>query len=252
MKIGITVAKSKTQVFLNQAYVDYVVKSGFDPVLINDYNDLEAMSEFCDGLLLPGGIDLEPTFYGEDNLASTSCDPERDDFERQAFQSFLMRGKRVFGICRGFQLIVREFIAKNGIPNAKFYQHINEHSLSNSRSAKRSTPTHSVYCNRQALYNEKEYADMFVNSMHHQALMAIKPIYCTFKNGDSIKEVATSNFGLKSKSKEHIVEGVAVTMDGSTVLGVQWHPEELLDTALLHTFFTNKDNGVNNEKGHVA
>jgi len=250
MKIGITVAKSKTQLFVNQAYVDYVKNAGFDPVLINEFNDLTAMAETCDGLLLPGGVDLEPTFYGENNVGSMSADPERDDFEREVLQAFILAGKKVFGICRGFQLMVREFLIAHELPHATFYQHINNHSLASDRVAKRSTPTHSVYANMKALYNGVHHADMFVNSMHHQALVATKIISVEFENGNKIKEVAQTTFGLKSKNqKEHIIEAVDIIVQGCKLRGVQWHPEELNDVKLLQVFFVENNKVLEHGEG---
>jgi len=250
MKIGIPVAKSKTQVFINQAYVNFVSESGFDPILINDYNDITFMAQICDGLLLPGGIDLEPTFYGEDNVGSIGSDPERDDFERQVLQAFILAGKKVFGICRGFQLMVREFIIGHEIKCAVFHQHVSNHSLASDRNAKRSTPTHSVYANMQELYGEKNHTDMFVNSMHHQALIATKVLNIEFKNGNTIKETAQTIFGLKTKNvKEHIVEAVDITINGCKLRGVQWHPEELNDVKLLQTFFAENNKVLQHGKG---
>lgn len=248
MRIGIPVTKSKTQVFINQAYVEYVKAAGMEPVLINDHNNIADMAAYCDGLLLPGGVDLEPTFYGENNIGSMNADPERDDFERRAMYSFIAAKKKVFGICRGFQLIVREFLIEHTVEGAAFYQHINDHSLANARDAKRSTPTHSVFANVGVLYGEGGHQDVFVNSMHHQALLSNKVVNSTYKDGDSIKETANTKFGLK-KGKQHIVEAVDVVIDGCNLRAVQWHPEELQDYALLNTFFSGKDKVLEHANG---
>ena len=59
----------------------------------------------CDGLLLPGGGDLEPWRYGQENFACRDLEPERDDAELVLLERFTVSGKPVLGICRGLQTI---------------------------------------------------------------------------------------------------------------------------------------------------
>ena len=59
-----------------------------------------------DGLILQGGSDVDPAFYGETiTYARGRIDAERDRFEMDLLQAFATAGKPVFGICRGMQLI---------------------------------------------------------------------------------------------------------------------------------------------------
>ena len=59
----------------------------------------------CDGLLLPGGGDMEPWRYGQTNSASRGLEPERDAAELDLLEHFTAEGKPVLGICRGLQTI---------------------------------------------------------------------------------------------------------------------------------------------------
>lgn len=61
--------------------------------------------EGCDGLLLPGGGDLEPWRYGQENTASRGLEPERDREELELLDRFTAEKKPVLGICRGLQII---------------------------------------------------------------------------------------------------------------------------------------------------
>jgi putative glutamine amidotransferase len=240
MNIGITAGISKSQYFINYVYVQYVTNSGFNPVLITPDNDPHAMTAICDGLLLPGGIDIEPTFYGEDNLDSRSVDPVKDDFERKIFHAFIAEEKPVFGICRGFQLMVREFLKEVTTNDVTFYQHINEHALASSRGIPRNIPSHNINANATKMYGEgAEFQHMFVNSMHHQALLSKEARPTVINNNNIMQGIADTTFGLKTKSKEYIVEAVDITFNNTILRGVQWHPEELNDTALLEYFFNN-------------
>ena len=82
MKVAIPVAASNKQYYINFAYPQYLKDAGLEPFLITPENDPIAVAEFCDGLLLPGGGDIDPVFYGEDNYCSYKAEPDRDDFER--------------------------------------------------------------------------------------------------------------------------------------------------------------------------
>ena len=58
-----------------------------------------------DALLLPGGGDLEPWRYGQEDLACRGLEPERDAAELRLLARFTAAGKPVLGVCRGLQVI---------------------------------------------------------------------------------------------------------------------------------------------------
>jgi gamma-glutamyl-gamma-aminobutyrate hydrolase PuuD len=249
MKIGIPMSSSKTQFFINQAYVDYVVKAGFEPILFSQLNNINyIVDDILDGLLLPGGIDIDPIYYGEDNTNSFVVDQEKDDFERRVFYKAKDKGIPIFGICRGFQLIAREFIMQN--PEIEkfieFLQHINNHNQVDNQQLARNSCQHFVNYIPKDLYNNTEEittATMPVNSMHHQCLITDfkKPNVVGIQN---FKMLAWTKRGLKSEKKndthDFVCEAFKITKWGSRILCVQWHPEELMDTELILNFFTKK------------
>lgn len=242
MKIGVSVAKSKVQLYVNQAYVNYVMSAGMEPILINDHNDPQGMAALCDGLLLPGGNDIDPLYYGEDNYSSSSTKPDRDEFERQLLTAFMQEGKKVFGICRGFQLMVLEYLKANAAANKRlsFEQHISGHNQA-SLDLERSQPVHKVVADLNALYaaDNDVYKYLSVNSMHHQGLILMNENMITSVEGMNL--LAFTKYGMSKKDKGFIVE--AIDIPQWNCRGVQWHPEELMDTALLNTYF-----GGNNAK----
>jgi putative glutamine amidotransferase len=66
----------------------------------------EAVIGGLDGLLLSGGSDLDPFYYGEEPLPELGPTiPERDAFEVALLEAALARGIPVFGICRGLQVL---------------------------------------------------------------------------------------------------------------------------------------------------
>lgn len=255
MKIALPVSPSKTQYFVNQAYIDYIADAGYEPVLVSPRSNIEEMAATCHGLILPGGIDIDPIFYNEDNIASFSSDPEKDDFERRLFYTFKDNGKLVFGICRGFQLIMREFLRHNMEYEKRyvFCQHINKHNPTNDLSLARTQPSHSVAALKNRLYGDDytKATRMFVNSMHHQCVAADlpnskakgKPLMLT--TGD-LTVLAFTRIGLDAKDFDVIVEGVEIrNWLGGGIRAVQWHPEELKDYALLQTFYGTEEQAGN-------
>ncbi len=82
MRIAIPLGPDDTQFKLNIAYTDYIAGAGYEPMTAIPHNDAMQMADFCDGLLLPGGKDIDPIFYGESNWGSFWADSAKDDFER--------------------------------------------------------------------------------------------------------------------------------------------------------------------------
>ena len=56
-----------------------------------------------DGLVLCGGDDIDPTYYGQENTACGKLEQERDKAEFALLDAFVRAGKPVLGICRGHQ-----------------------------------------------------------------------------------------------------------------------------------------------------
>ena len=59
----------------------------------------------CDGLLLTGGVDVEPTIYGEDRHPTVESDDTRDSYELALAREALQRDLPVLAICRGAQVL---------------------------------------------------------------------------------------------------------------------------------------------------
>lgn len=152
----------------------------------------------CGGLLLPGGGDLEPWRYGQENLASRSLEPERDQAELELLDWFLAERKPVLGICRGMQTI-NVFFGGTLIQDLPGHSAVSEIDRLH---AVRTAP--SVLW---ALYVEQ----VIVNSAHHQAVGRL---------GAGLEAVQWAPDG--------IVE--ALVHRSLPVWAVQWHPERLRST----------------------
>lgn len=253
----------------NASYCKYVKSAGFNPILVPMETDTKTIADICDGLLLPGGIDIDPIYYGVSNTLSMSVDPEKDNHERHLFHSFRNLGKPVFGICRGFQMIARELLFCNRDVNRYLFytENIDKHSQTGTLGVPRRFPSHMVKSNTGSLYSMKEDKELTihpVNSMHHQSVCFLfnklakaavpeeykekdfdknEPSVSKFRIGKLEIDIASWTMrGVKSPSKNElanwaVVEGIKVGGWGSNIMGVQWHPEEMMDVALIRNFF---------------
>ena len=158
----------------------------------------------CDGLLLPGGGDMDPKFYGQERIPACG-EPNllRDVAEPLLLRAFLAADKPVLGICRGIQVM-------NAVLGGDLYQDIKpfEHLPHNGHWAK----VHTVTVRRGTLLSRILGQDtVLVNSQHHQAVDRVAP-----------------GFTLAALSEDGIVEAIEKP-DARFCLGVQWHPEWLSD-----------------------
>ncbi|MCM1058031.1 MAG: gamma-glutamyl-gamma-aminobutyrate hydrolase family protein [Firmicutes bacterium] len=96
MKIAIAGKKTATE-----NYVRYVADSGMEPLVTLNSGEIAG----CDALILPGGGDVTPAFFGERNRASHNIDTELDVLQFQAFDLCIRNRKPILGICKGMQVI---------------------------------------------------------------------------------------------------------------------------------------------------
>ncbi len=193
-----TVAQSK--------YIENLARAGAGMrwVELNDPEQAVQDALTCDGLLLPGGGDMDPKFYGQARIPACG-EPNllRDAAEPLLLRAFLAADKPVLGICRGIQVM-------NAVLGGDLYQDIKpfEHLPHNDHWAK----VHTVTVRRGTLLSRILGQDtVLVNSQHHQAVDRVAP-----------------GFTLAALSEDGIVEAIEKP-DARFCLGVQWHPEWLSD-----------------------
>ena len=193
-----TVAQSK--------YMESLARAGAGMRWVNLSDPEQAVQDAltCDGLLLPGGGDMDPKFYGQARIPACG-EPNllRDAAEPLLLRAFLAADKPVLGICRGIQVM-------NAVLGGDLYQDIKpfEHLPHNDHWAK----VHTVTVRRGTLLSRILGQDtVLVNSQHHQAVDRVAP-----------------GFTLAALSEDGIVEAIEKP-DARFCLGVQWHPEWLSD-----------------------
>ena len=209
MSVTIAMPRMSTDPELTTAqskYVESLARAGAEVhwVELSDPDAAVTEALTCDGLLLPGGGDMDPAFYGQERLPACG-EPNllRDAAEPKLLRAFLAADKPVLGICRGIQVM-------NVVLGGTLYQDIKpfEHVPHNDHWAK----VHTVTVRRGTLMSRLLGQDtVLVNSQHHQAADRIAP-----------------ELEIAALSEDGIVEALEKP-DAHFCLGVQWHPEWLSD-----------------------
>ncbi len=168
--------------------------------------DFGALLDVTDGLILSGGYDICPEFYGEKahKRLGALC-KERDKFELNLIKEAMKRKINIFGICRGLQLLNVYF-------GGTLYQDLKSFGFKKEHSQKKEStkPTHSVNILENSFLSQFLPAKIRVNSFHHQGIK---------KLGKDLKITALS--------KDDIIEAIELERGKSLVFGVQWHPEAM-------------------------
>jgi microsomal dipeptidase-like Zn-dependent dipeptidase/gamma-glutamyl-gamma-aminobutyrate hydrolase PuuD len=216
MLIGLSVNHKEDLSCISNAYVNAVIKAGGTPVLIpltNDVLVLENILSKIDGLILSGGGDIyAPLFNEELHPAVESYDLERDHYDIQLVKRAAEKQMPILGICRGHQVINVAFGGSliqdipSQVPESKVNHNqteareIGTHPITIAPDSKLSQILHRAPCTVHPLS---------VNSFHHQAVKAIAP---------ELEAVAHAEDG--------VIEAIE-SSEGKSILGVQWHPENM-------------------------
>src|SRR4249919_2613721 len=86
-------------------YLESVKRAGGDPLVLDPAADPAGALDRVDALLLTGGLDVDPSLYGEAPHATTEVDATRDRFEIPLSRDAVARDVPVFAICRGVQVL---------------------------------------------------------------------------------------------------------------------------------------------------
>jgi putative glutamine amidotransferase len=202
---------------MNQRYYRAVAAAGgvpwMVPLLDSDPEAMRLMYDRLDGVFIAGGIDIDPQTYGAERHRLTGRpDHARDAVEMMFARWALEEGKPLLGVCRGAQVI-------NVVRGGTLYQDIAEeiegaakHDFFPNEGFARDYLAHPVQlADDSRLRAQFGASEILVNSMHHQAVQQL---------GSALRATAISADG--------IIEALEGE-DGAWVVGVQWHPEMLVD-----------------------
>ncbi|MGQ0538800.1 MAG: gamma-glutamyl-gamma-aminobutyrate hydrolase family protein, partial [Gemmatimonadaceae bacterium] len=179
------------------------------PLLADDEHALREVYNALDGVLMPGGVDMDPGLFGEERHAKLGrVDEVRDRVEMQLTRWSIADRKPLLGLCRGLQVL-------NVTLGGTLYQDLEaqfpaaiKHDYFPTYGFERDHLAHDVALSRGTrLAALLERDRITVNSMHHQGIKALAP-------GLVVSAVAPDG----------LIE--AAELPGAPFcVGVQWHPE---------------------------
>ncbi len=197
---------------LGQRYISAVRAAGGLPVLIpsdTPPEDVSALLDTFDGLLLTGGGDIAPERYGgSPHPAVYGLRPSRDALEIALVREAIAQGKPFLGICRGIQVL-------NVALGGTLYEDLTTQYPQALRHRSDAKTEREMLAHGVRLAAGSRLARLFdaerleVNSLHHQGIRDLAP---------GLEATAWADDGL--------VEAVEVS-NHPFGLAVQWHPEWL-------------------------
>lgn len=212
--IGITAAAALSDhpayVSIRGTYTHAIELAGGAPVVIpplQSPESLESILSALQGIVFPGGGDVQPELFGEQPHPTTHANPELDRLELAAARWAIEHPLPTLGICRGQQLLN---VALGGsllqdLPSAGLPGHAQP-------PTNRSALTHAVRVDASSRLADLLGQTQFqVNSLHHQAVGRL---------GRGLRAVAWSEDG--------VIEGVE-SEEHPWLVAVQFHPEDLVD-----------------------
>lgn len=207
--IGLTGNFQNGTCTLLEGYFASILKAGGVPFILPPCDDPDTLTDSLDridGLLLTGGADINPLYWGEEPVKELhSINPRRDRQELLLTRLAADRQVPILGICRGIQVL-------NAALGGSLYQDIHVQMegtrIKHDQDLDRGFASHTVDLESGSLLHQLFHTDRLpVNSFHHQA----------------VKEPAPG-FRVTARAADGVIEGIESTTYHS-MLGVQWHPE---------------------------
>ena len=199
-------------------YIEAVEKAGGTPItlpVLQTFNveTIKNQIEVVDGILIQGGLDVDPSFYNEGRdplLGQTNVQTDKYLIEviKQAHEKKIP----ILGICRGMQIVNVAFGGNLFQDLSNDGKDPSHHRLNDGEDV--CSPKHSITILQNSLFAKiiPNQQTMQVNSRHHQ----------------SIDKLA-ANFEVDARADDNVIESIHYTGDDHWIFGVQFHPEQMLE-----------------------
>ncbi|MBR1436390.1 MAG: gamma-glutamyl-gamma-aminobutyrate hydrolase family protein [Bacteroidales bacterium] len=191
-------------------YIETVIRAGGVPVILPAVRDSLSCADILsrlDGMMISGGEDLDPAYYGESIIEGVrvGVNAQRDTVDMLYARTAVAMKKPIFAICRGFQLL-------NVALGGSLYQDLPTQIPDNVGHSQRepgNVGTHKITIEKGSTLRKVLKADtLWVNSYHHQGVKDL---------AKGVKVTARTDDGL--------IEGY----EGKNIYAVQFHPEKAID-----------------------
>jgi putative glutamine amidotransferase len=199
--------------YLKRSYYEAVERSGGVPVVLPNTRRTELIEKalnVVNGLVISGGNDVDPVFYGERKKAKNlSVTRERDFFEIILVKKARRIKIPVLAICRGMQLVNVAF-GGTLYQDFRFEPEFLDHTLEGSTLYHKRHPV--LIQKGSGLFNLIGKKKIMVNTSHHQM----------------VKKIAPGFAATAQSEKDGVIEAME-SKDDHFLLAVQWHPELMKD-----------------------
>jgi putative glutamine amidotransferase len=200
---------------LREYYVESLLQAGASVILLPPVNDEEIIEQYlqsCQGVVFPGGGDVDPHYWGElPRWELGEINPRRDYFELKLAEKVIARKLPALGICRGCQVL-------NVAAGGTLLQDINT-LMAHQQKAPRNYPFHDIVIKPDTLlYEIINENEIRINSFHHQAV-----------------EHPGAGMYISALAPDGIIEAIE-NREAPFIIGVQWHPECMTDKSSERLF----------------
>ena len=197
------------RLYVNRLYADCILAAGGAPILLTKQTPVDVALALADGLLIPGGDDIDAAYFGQQNHPMAKLeDPERFEYERDLLGAWPSDAP-VLGICYGCQ-------ALNVLKGGDIEQHIPDRSQTKHTEGVVQTYDIDPASRLAGVLGTTAPRG---KSFHHQAIDRV---------GQGLRIVA--------RAEDGTVEAVEGT-DDRWLFGVQWHPERTPDDPATRRLF---------------
>lgn len=194
-------------VYTPAGYVKAVQKVGGLPFVIpiGRPQDAKAYVDRIDKLILAGGQNVDPHYYGEEFTADPKASyRKRDEFELSLIEEAVKQHKPVFAVCRGMQLLNVAF-------GGSLHQELTESAVNHLQPISGKIPTHHLQTGKDSVLRTIYGKQTVVNSFHQQG----------------IRQLGTGFTATAWSPEDHLIEGIENPRE--RMIGVQWHPDFAYD-----------------------
>jgi putative glutamine amidotransferase len=203
-------------------YVASVERSGGKARVLEFSESPRAVIEQVDAVLLTGGGDVDPVFYGEERHPSVfDAEPGRDEFEIDLARRAMDANIPLLAICRGSQVL-------NVAAGGTLVQDI--------PSAVTTDLAHSLEVPKDCIAHDIQIA---ANSRLHAALGSVVEAGCTCRVNSRHHQsvgVLGKRFVASATAPDGVIEAIEAP-DARFCVGVQWHPENFWRTGEFRGLF---------------
>ncbi|OOM78247.1 gamma-glutamyl-gamma-aminobutyrate hydrolase family protein [Clostridium sp. BL-8] len=192
---------------ISNDYVESVIRGGGIPIILPILSNEESIRqqiETLDGVVLSGGIDVNPLLYNEEPSPKLGfIFPEKDNFDLLIAKIAYELNKPILAICRGHQILNVAF-------GGTLYQDLSDMDgcyIKHQQQTKNGAVTHTLDILENSILHDILGSSIISNTFHHQAIKDLAP-----------------GFKVTAYSKDNVIEAIE-SIDKEFVVGVQFHPE---------------------------